>query len=145
MEKAPGLYAKIESFCHEHGRYEEAYERKRQEKSRFQRVSVHGLVCANILSSAMKQTGKHFNAAVEDISRGGTCFFIKSSKKEAARALLAKPLQMVFSIGQKTNPVEFMAMGRVVKIKFHMNNDYSIHVKFVSLLGKDKIEKLQLV
>jgi len=142
-ERAPGLYGKIEAYCHRNDRYEEAYERKRQEKSRFKRVSVPGLVCADILNDEGKPTGKQFKAAVDDVSRGGACFFIKSSTKEVAAALLARPLRMVFTVGKNVNPVEFMAMGRVVKIKFHMENDYSIHVKFSSPLGKEKIELLQ--
>lgn len=143
IEKAPGLYAKLESFCRKYDRYEEAYQRKRQEKSRFTRVSVHGLVCADILSAAMKQTGHHFKAEIGDVSRGGACFFIKSSKKEAAKALVGRTLQMIFSIEKKGDPVEFMAMGRVVKVKFQMENDYSVHVKFSAPLGKEKIELLQ--
>lgn len=143
-EKAPGLYAKLESFCRKYDRYEEAYQLKRQEDSRFKRVSVHGQVCADILSSAMKQTGHRFKAAIADVSRSGACFFIKSSQKEAAAALVAKPLQMIFSIAKKGgDPVEFMARGRVVKVKFQLENDYSVHVEFSSPLGKEKIELLQ--
>jgi len=141
-ETVPGLYAKLESYCRVNNHYAEAFEQKRQEKSRFLRLKITGLVQADILDPAMKKTGKQFKAAVADISRGGTCFYIKSSKKETARTLLAKPLQMLFSVGKKASPVEFMAVGRVVKIQFHLENDYSVHVKFSSPLGKDKIDLL---
>lgn len=144
-ENTPGLYAKVESYCTKNDHYQEAFETIRQEKSSFKRISTHGLVCAEILNAAMKQTGKHFKASIADISRGGACFFIKAPRREIAGALLAKPLQMVFSIDEQEKPVEFTAIGRVVKIQFHMENDYSIHVQFASPLGKDKIEQLQPV
>ncbi len=145
VEKCPGLYEKLQSFCHQFGQYEAAYERKRQEKSRFDRLSVHGHVCANILNPAMEQTGKHFNAAIGDVSRGGACFFIKASKKEAARTLLSRPLQMVFALkGKEKQPVEFVAVGRVVKVKFQLETDYSVHVQFSKPLGQEKIELLQV-
>ncbi len=142
-ETAPGLYAKLEAFCRLHDRYEEAYQRKRQEISRFQRVSTSGVVCADLLNSEMKPTGKKFKASIGDVSRGGACFFIKSPRKEVAGALLARPLRMIFSIQEKDDLVEFMAMGRVVRIRFHMENDYSVHVKFSGPLGKEKLKLLQ--
>lgn len=141
-EKAPGLYVKIESFCRKHSKYIEAYERKRQEKSRFQRHSVHGLVSADILNASMKQSGQHFKAAIGDISRGGVSFFIKSSRQASARALLARPLKMDFSIEENAHPVEFTAMGNVVRVEFHMENDYSVHVQFNSPLEEGKLENL---
>ncbi len=143
-EKAPGLYTKIESFCNQYGQYVEAYDRKRQEEDHFQRVSVHGHVAVDILSATGEQTGRHFKAAIEDISCSGACFFIKSSRKEGARALLARPLQMTFSIKGVTNLLEFVAIGRVVKVKFHLENDYSVHVQFAKTLAQDKIDQLQV-
>ena len=140
---APDLYAKVEAFCRIHDRYEEAYQIKRQQKSRFHRVSVSGVVCADIMDSEMKPTGKQFKASIGNVSRSGACFFIKSSSKEVAGSLLAEPLRMIFSAGEKKDLVEFMAMGTVVRIRFHMENDYSVHVKFSSPLGKDKLEFLQ--
>ncbi|MBU1233262.1 MAG: cyclic nucleotide-binding domain-containing protein [Proteobacteria bacterium] len=142
-EKAPGLYAKIEAFCHEYGQYEEAYDRKRQQENHFQRLTVQGQVSVDILSSTGKPTGHHFKAALEDISCSGACFFIKSSRKEGTRALLGRPLKMIFSIKGKTKPVEFVAIGRVVKVKFHLENDYSVHVQFAKTLGQEKIDLLQ--
>lgn len=142
-EKAPGLYAKIEAFCCEYGQYEEAYDRKRQQENHFQRLSVQGQVSADILSPTGKQTGHHFKAAIEDISCSGACFFIKSSRKEGARALLGRPLKMIFSIKGKANPVRFGAIGHVIKVKFHLENDYSLHVQFAKNLEQEKIDLLQ--
>lgn len=140
---APELYDKVESFCRLHDRYEEAYQIKRPKKSRFHRVSVSGVVCADIMDSEMKPTGKQFKASIGNVSRSGACFFIKSSSKEVAGSLLAEPLRMIFSAGEKNDLVEFMAMGTVVRIRFHIENDYSVHVKFSSPLGKEKLEFLQ--
>ncbi len=143
-EQCPGLYEKLQAFCRNFGQYEAAFERKRQEKSRFERLPAHGRVNANLLTAAMKQTGKRFNADIGDISRGGTCFFIKASKKEAARQLLSRPLQMVFALqGKDEQPVEFVAMGRVVKVKFQLETDYSVHVQFAKPLDEEKLETLQ--
>ena len=143
-EQCPGLYAKLEAYCQEFGQYEELFERKRLEKSRFDRLSVKGQVFAAVLNSAMKQTGKKFKASVGDISRGGACFFIKASKKEVARTLLAKPLQMIFAIKIGSKIKKIVAFGRVVRVKFHLENDYSVHVKFAKTLGQDTLEEIVL-
>lgn len=138
----PGLYAKLESYCHQYGKYEERFERKRREKSRFDRLSVSGNVFADVLNGTMEQTGKRFKATVGDISRGGACFFIKASKKEIARTLLAKPLRMIFAIKTSTEVKKIAAFGRVVRLKFHLENNYSVHVKFIKLLERDMLEAI---
>lgn len=140
---APDLYDKVKAFCRLHDRYEEAYQIKRPQKSRFHRVSVSGVVRADIMDSGMKPTGKKFKASIGNVSRSGACFFIKSSSREVAGSLLSEPLRMIFSVGEKNDLVEFMAMGTVVRIRFHLENDYSVHVKFLSPLGKEKLKYLQ--
>ncbi len=143
-EKAPGLYVKLESFFNENGQYEEAYERKRLEESRFDRLSVKGWARAEILTSKMEKSGKQFKAAIGDLSRGGTCLFIKSSNKEAARGLLGRPLEIVFTLEGNTGPVKFLTRGKIIKIKFHLQNDYSVHVQFGKNIEQEKIELLQV-
>lgn len=136
----PGLYEKVEGYCYKFGQYEELYERKRQEKSRFDRLSVHGQVFADLLVSAKQRSGKQFKAAVGDISQGGACFFIKASKKEVARSLLAKPLRMIFAIKAETKVRKIAAFGSVVRVKFHLENDYSVHVKFTKPLEQSILD-----
>ena len=141
-EECPGLFAKLESYCNRFGQYGELYERKRSEKSRFKRLSIHGRVSAYILDSAMKKTGKQFKATVADISRGGACFFIKASKRDVARSLLARPLRLVFSLETKTNVRKIITFARVVRVRFHLENDYSVHVKFAKTLEPDTLEEI---
>ena len=136
----PGLLEKVEGYCYKFGQYEELYERKRQEKSRFDRLTVHGQVFADLLTSAKQKSGKQFKAAVGDISQGGACFFIKASKKEVARTLLAKPLRMIFAIKANTKVRKIAAIGRVVRVKFHLENDYSVHVKFTKPLEQETLD-----
>ena len=143
-DECPGLYVKLEAYCQKFGQYEEFFERKRLEKSRFERLSVNGQVFAAVLNSAMKQTGKKFKASVGDISRGGACFFIKASKRDVARTLLAKHLRMIFAIKINSKIKKIVAFGRVVRVKFHLENDYSVHVKFAKTLGQDTLEEIVL-
>ncbi len=141
-EDCPGLFSKIESYCKRFGYYEELFEKIRSEKSRFDRLSVNGKVFADILNSTMEQTGKKFKATVGDISRGGACFLIKASKSEVARTLLAKPLRMIFAIKTPTRIKKIVAFGRVVRVKYHLENDYSVHVKFAKILEEDTLMEI---
>ena len=139
-EECPGLFEKIEGYCYKFGQYTELYEQKRLEKSRFERLSVTGQVFADVLNSAKEKSGKQFKAAVGDISRGGACFFIKASKKEVARTLLAKPLRMIFAVKAGAKIRKIAAIGHVVRVKFHLENDYSVHVKFTKPLEQATLE-----
>jgi CRP-like cAMP-binding protein len=141
-EDCPGLFAKLEAYCCKFGHYEELFERIRCEKSRFDRLSVNGKVFAAVLGRNMEQTGKKFKATVADISRGGACFYIKASRNEVARNLLAKPLEMIFAIKTTTKIKKISAFGRVVRVKYHLENDYSVHVKFAKTLGRDTLGEI---
>ncbi len=136
-DECPGLYEKLARYCKEKGQYEALFEQKRSEMSRYKRFSVKGRVCAALLGDNLKRSGKKFKATIGDISRGGACFFIKASKKEVVRALLARPLQMLFAIKAQGAMKKIAATGRVVRVTFHLENDYSVHVKFTKKLGRN--------
>ncbi|MEN8190787.1 MAG: cyclic nucleotide-binding domain-containing protein [Thermodesulfobacteriota bacterium] len=141
-EKTPGLYAKLESYCLKNSLYEEAFEQKIKDLNRFERIDVQGQVTCTILTPSGEKSSKQFRAELADISRGGACFFIKASKKDAVRPLLGRSLEMALLIKNDGRNIQLTATGRVVKINFHMETDYSLHIQFAKILEADKLKGL---
>ncbi|NOQ45459.1 MAG: hypothetical protein GQ559_02100, partial [Desulfobulbaceae bacterium] len=115
---------------------------RKQEKWKFPRHAVQGRVTANLLAKDGTVSDAHFNGSIADISRDGTCFEINCSKKKTARALLTRDLVLSFSVNQGEKGLKFSAVGTVVRVSFHLHNDYSIHMRFKKLLHEELITKL---
>lgn len=141
-EKQPGLFHKLVKFCQKNGHLNDIARIRKQEKWKFPRHAVQGRVTANLLAKDGTVSDAHFNGSIADISRDGTCFEINCSKKKTARALLARDLVLSFSVNQGEKRLKFSAVGTVVRVSFHLHNDYSIHMRFKNLLQEELITKL---
>jgi hypothetical protein len=87
-----------------------------------------------LVNSTGKAVGKPFKGDLADISLGGLCFFIKTANRDAARTMLGRRLNMTFAIPGPSGPLKTTQAGRVCAVNYHMQNDYSVHVQFTSLL-----------
>ncbi len=140
-DKYPGLYEKLIDFCLKSGRVDEILRNKKLEKRRYARYPAAGKVAASLLTKDGKKSEIVFRGRLSDISTAGTCFTIRCTKKATARALLARYLQLSIAGEQGDEPVTVSAIGKVVRVSFHLYDDYSVHVQFNQLLAEDLCKK----
>lgn len=140
-ENHPGLYEKIIDFCIKHGSLEEISHWKSLEKRSKPRYPVTEPLRGVLLTKDGKRTGTSFRGGLTDISQDGCAFEIKLSKKETARALLARHLLLSFSFRVGEELMEFDMVGKIVKLSFYMHNDYCVHISFTKALKKAVLEK----
>ncbi len=142
-DKYPGLYGKLIDFCLKSGRVDEILRNKKLEKRRYERYAAEGKVTATLLTREGKKSEVVFHGGLSDISVAGTCFGMRCSKKTTARALLAR--YVLLSIAGKRegggDSPAISVIGRVVRVSFHLYEDYSLHVQFNSLLTEDQVKK----
>ncbi len=138
----PGLYEKINDFCLKHGSIEDISRWKSLEKRNKPRYPTSGAVLGHLLNKEGQKTDTYFRGSLSDISMEGCCFDLKLSKKATARALLARYLLMALSFGEDSEKPAFNIVGKIVKVSFHLHNDYSIHIKFGKPLTKAILEKV---
>ncbi len=138
----PGLYAKINDFCLKHGSIEDISRWKSLEKRNKPRFPLSGKLVGHLLNKDGQKTETYFRGDLSDISMEGCCFEIKISKKATARALLARYLLLSFAFEISGEKVAFNIIGKIVKVSFHMHNDYSIHLQFAKPLSKAVLEKI---
>ena len=141
-EQYPGLYEKLIDFCLKNGRVDEIIRNKKMEKRQHVRYLAEGVVNAVVLTRDGQKSDIVFRGRLTDISMAGTCFSIRCSKKATARALLAMPMLLSFACGTEENPIAFQAIGKVVRVSFHLYDDYSVHVQFSKHLPEEQIRRV---
>lgn len=127
-EDQPGLYEKLADFCRKNGKCEEAIRLKNIEKRKYSRFTGSAVVTAYLLDKEGTATDTYFRGGLEDISQTGICFSMKCSKKKTARDLLSKQLDLSVVFDDE-NEKPFTTRGVIVKVSFHLHNDYAVHVK----------------
>lgn len=140
-EKYPGLYQKLIDFCLQNGRVDEIVRSKKLEKRTYPRYLAEGRVRAVVLTREGNKSEVVFNGNLSDVSAAGTCFTIRCTRKATARALLARHLLLTISREQGDAPVNISAIGRVVRLSFHLYDDYSVHLQFNELLTEELCKK----
>lgn len=141
-ENQPALLNKLLEFCKAKGHIDDIIQMQEQEEAAYPRYLLEGHVTANLLAKNGEKTANYFRGNLADISQSGVCFLFKCSKKATARALLTRTLLLSITIDQKKEPVTFSISGTIIKVLFHLYNDYSLHVQFKKLLPKELIKKI---
>lgn len=141
-EQYPGLYEKLVDFCLKSGRVDEIIRNKKMEKRRYDRYAADGKVTAVLLTKEGKKSEVVFRGTLSDISMAGTCFTIHCTKKATARALLARYLLLSIACEDVSEPAILSAIGKVVRVSFHLYDDYSVHVQFNQLLTAEMVKKI---
>ena len=85
------------------------------------------------------------NATVElsDLSLGGISYLVRISKKENARLLLGRKVQVRMPTGDR--PGEFMVLqGDILAVRslYAVESDYSVHVRFDQPLVPNALREL---
>ncbi|MCP3928136.1 MAG: hypothetical protein GY705_03440, partial [Bacteroidetes bacterium] len=126
----PGLYEKITRFCSQYGQFKAIEKRQKEQEQKIKKYVLEGIVIAYPLNKEGEKSKQYFRGGLTEVSREGCCFEIKSSKKETARALLAKSLSLIMSPNRSKNSPKQSITGRVERVSFHLHNDYSVYVTF---------------
>ncbi len=141
-EKQPALYDKLLKFCQIQGKVEQILQKKELEKRTHPRYDMKGIVAATVLNKEGKKTSSNFRGSLSNISVVGGCFDIHCSKKETARALLARHIHLTFEVDVNGKPYRFVAIGKIVRVSFHLHSDYSVHVHFVKPLDQNTFQPI---
>ncbi|MCB2215879.1 cyclic nucleotide-binding domain-containing protein [Desulfofustis glycolicus] len=131
----PGLFDKLRDWSHRVGRAEEAVKQKNLERRTHPRYPLTALATAVILDRDGRATSSYFKGAVVDLSRSGICFSMKCSKKETARALLGRQVQISLTVEGRQEPL-LQERGTIVKLSFLLHNDYHVHVKLATTIDQ---------
>jgi len=126
----PALKSKLEDYCLKLEKSRDIIKAKGIERRKHPRFDVNGKILIQLLNRKQQPMGKPFKGVFADISEGGLCFYIITSKQETARMLLGRRLGLTFLIPTRAAPLKTLQHGTVLCVNYQLKNEYSIHVSF---------------
>lgn len=141
----PALESKIHDFCLRSERVSDLLKKKSLDRRTQRRIQATGTVFIKLINTAGQAEGKTLMGELTDIAVGGLSFLIKSRKKETARMLLGRKLNVKVSFAAG----EVDRNGTVIGVRynpqeFHQDIDYSVHLKFDKIIEKQLLREIEL-
>lgn len=133
LDSHPSVESKLEKFCSKFNIVPELVKMIGGDRREFPRYPVSIIVNSILLDPYGNPGKRSFKGEMLDISKGGLCFSIHISSKENARLLLGRQIITEVKTGQAGT---LRCTGVIVGVKYQEENqhDFSIHVKFHSIL-----------
>ena len=136
----PGLEQKLIDFCAAFPNATTLLQSKKMDRRGLKRVKISGKGLIKLLNRAGEPIGKSFKGHLSDISVGGLSFEIRISKKETARLLLGRRINIAFNYSRGMPNTSIDQNGIIVGVYPFPFEDYSIHVKFDKMLDRSVID-----
>lgn len=142
-EEFPGLESKLNDFCRKFERIEQFLERNSRDRRTEARHGISGRVNTTLVDEQGQGLGISAMVELADISMGGLSYQARISKKENARLLLGRKVQVQLPDGEM--PGEYsLVTGDILAVRstYAVENDYSVHVKLDIPLSGGKLQKI---
>jgi CRP-like cAMP-binding protein len=143
-EDYPALESKLNDFCHDFESVDDFFRHSTQDRRQYSRHKIQEVrIALGLLDKNGQSTGVNAKGDLFDISRGGVSFFMRISKKENARLLLGRSVKIILPFEETTGkPYGFEGVIMAVRAHHAMENEYSVHVEFGSVLSSADIQQI---
>lgn len=142
-EQYPGLEQKLQDFCSKFERIEDLLEKSARDRRSQERHKVSGRVATTLVDARGQSLGINASVELSDLSLGGISYLVRISKKDNARLLLGRKVQIKMPVGEK--PGEYVhLLGDILAVRsvYAVESDYSVHVKFDQPLEAGRLREL---
>lgn len=147
-EDFPVLESKLHDFCRQFESVDDLVTTSEQDRRQCERHKVSAMhLSVSMLDDKEQSTGITTKGELCDISRGGASCIMRIPQKENVRLLLGRNLKIMLPIeGAGGRPMTFRGVIVAVRAHYAMENEYSVHVQFSSVLDSAEMEQiLQLI
>jgi CRP-like cAMP-binding protein len=142
-EEFPGLESKLHDFCSKFEKIEDFIQNSSQDRRTQERFKISGRVGTILLDNRGQGIGVNAMVELSDVSLGGIAYQVRISKKENARLLLGRRVQVKLPAGEE--PGGFAAItGDILAVRctYAVESDYSVHVRFDAALENRKLQEI---
>ena len=139
----PGLNSKLLDHCLKAGLVHDTIKNMNINRRTQKRIEISGIGVFQFLKKSGETLGDPFKGNLVDISVGGMSFLMRISKRETARLLLGRKINMKFQVKTGQDPLKIRQAGTIIGLREDAFQDYSIHTKFDILLDQNIIEKIK--
>ncbi len=130
----PGLHEKILDFCQKFGHLDSTINSKLLDRRLHDRFACTGKLSAQLFNDTGQPLGATFSGHMADISQGGICFSITCSN-QTAKVLLGRQIKVSMFLAEGVDSTTTHKTAIIVGVKYHLHNDYTVHIQFNSLLN----------
>jgi hypothetical protein len=142
-EDFPGLEEKLRDFCQQFERVEDFIARSSNDRRIYVRHKISGEISTTLLDNKGRSTGVNSGGELSDISEGGMSYQVKISRKANARLLLGRKVEVTLPTGRRTGDFT-LVVGDILAVKSNLavDSDYSVHVKFDTLIDQNQLREI---
>ncbi len=143
VEDFPGLESKLSDFCKSSEKIKDFIQQNSNDRRLYKRYKISGRVVSTLLDNRGRSIGSKPKVELCDISEGGISFLVRISQKENARMLLGRKMQISLPVVEKFGN-GFTVIGDILAVKstYAVENDYSLHMKFDSLIDRKQLHDI---
>ena len=137
----PSLEVKLQEFCSNFENIEDFIKTSSQDRRTQERYKISGRVSTTLLDNLGQSIGVNAVVELSDISTVGIAYKVRISKKENARIMLGRKVQVQLPITETLGEISAIS-GDILAITctYAEENEYSVHVKFDTALDSIKIQ-----
>jgi len=136
-EEFPGLESKLHNFCKKFKNIEDFVKQSENDRRLYKRYRISGRVLTTLVDNRGRSLGTDFKVELADISEGGLSFLARISQRVHGRLLLGRKMQLSLPPMENFGD-EVMLVGDILAVKntYAVENDYSLHMKFDTLIDR---------
>lgn len=141
-KKFPGIESKLSDYCSHIETSTTLLRKMKRSRRQLERKSLSGKISFLLLGADGNKTEVGGRGGLLDISQGGVCFTVHSSKRKNTRILFAKSIHLTIKRSNSRPPIE--RTGKILAVRDHdiIGNAYSVHVQFDSLITGTELREI---
>lgn len=140
--KFPGIESKLSDYCSQIDTSTALLKKMRRSRRELERKVVSGKITFLLLGADGKKTNIEGRGNILDISQGGLCFIVHSSKRKNTHQLFGK--QITLMIKRSNSKPQIERTGKILAVRDHdiIGNAYSVHVQFDTMLTGTEMREI---
>ena len=140
--KFPGIESKLSDYCSHIDTSTTLLNKMRRSRRELERKVISGKLSFLLLGADGKKTDVEGRGNILDISQGGLCFTVHSSKRKNTYQLFGKPICL--TIKRSNSKPQIERNGRILAVRDHdiIGNAYSVHVQFDTILTGTEMREI---
>lgn len=141
-KKFPGIESKLSDYCSHIDTSTSLLQKMKRSRRNLERKVISGKISFSLLGVDGKKTDVEGRGDMLDISQGGLCFIVHSSKRKNTYQLFGKDITLMIKRSNSKPQIE--TNGRILAVRDHdiIGNAYSVHVQFDTLLAGTEMREI---
>lgn len=133
-KKFPGIESKMADYCSRIDTSTTLVKKMKRSRRQLERKVTTGRLSFVLLAADGTATNAVGKGNILDISQGGLCFTVHSSKRKNTHMLFGKRIQLLIKRSNSRPDIE--RNGRILAVRDHdiIGNTYSVHTQFDTLI-----------